>query len=173
MTYLFSRDGVDGGSAVALVCLQPSLLLSFASVPVCFSLPAAPVSVLFLCVFLSFFIVFHPLVLWFFSSLSPCFLVFFSLGSACVMLHWFFFISPPCRSWLFLLPLVLPFFLWFFVPFSVQKSPSPARSPLLSLYRASGSLGGGNGWPPKCSVTEAFNEENVRVGCQLTKRLCL
>jgi hypothetical protein len=69
--------------------------------------------------------------------------------------------------------LVLPFFLWFFVPFSVQKSPSPARSPLLSLYRASGSLSGDNGWPPKCSVTEAFNEENVRVGCQLTKRLCL
>jgi len=48
-----------------------------------------------------------------------------------------------------------------------------ARSPLLSLYRASGSLGGCNGWPPKCSVTDAFNEENVRVGCQRTKRLCL
>ena len=39
-------------------------------------------------------------------------------------------------------------------------SPSPfARSPLLSLYRASGSLGGGNGWPPKCSITDTFNEE--------------
>ena len=33
MTYLFSGDGVDGGSAVALLCLQLSLLLSFASVP--------------------------------------------------------------------------------------------------------------------------------------------
>jgi hypothetical protein len=64
MTYLFSGDGVDGSSAVALVCLQPSLLLSFASVPVRFSLPAAPISVLFfLCVFLSFFIVFLPPVL--------------------------------------------------------------------------------------------------------------
>jgi hypothetical protein len=48
-----------------------------------------------------------------------------------------------------------------------------ARSPLLSLYRASGNLGGGNGWPPKCSVTDTFNEENVRVGYQRTKRLCL
>jgi len=27
--------------------------------------------------------------------------------------------------------------------------------------------------PPKCSVTDAFNEENVRGGCQRTKRLCL
>jgi len=27
--------------------------------------------------------------------------------------------------------------------------------------------------PPKCSVTNAFNEENVRGGCQQTKRLCL
>jgi hypothetical protein len=62
MTYLLSGDGVDGGSAVALVCLQPSLLLSFASVPVCFSLPAAPVSVPFLCVS-EFFIVFLPPVL--------------------------------------------------------------------------------------------------------------
>jgi hypothetical protein len=26
---------------------------------------------------------------------------------------------------------------------------------------------------PKCSVTDAFNEENVRVSCQRTKRLCL
>jgi len=47
------------------------------------------------------------------------------------------------------------------------------RSPLLSLYRASGNLGGGNGCPPKCSVIDAFNEENVRSGCQRTKRLCL
>jgi hypothetical protein len=41
---------------------------------------------------------------------------------------------------------------------------SLVRSPLLSLYKASGSLGGGNGWPPKCSVIDAFNEENVRLG---------
>jgi hypothetical protein len=26
---------------------------------------------------------------------------------------------------------------------------------------------------PKCSVTDAFNEENVCVSCQRTKRLCL
>jgi hypothetical protein len=53
-------------------------------------------------------------------------------------------------------------------------APFPlARSPLLGLYRASGSLGGGNGWPLKCSVTDAFNEENVRIGCQQTKHLCL
>ena len=36
---------------------------------------------------------------------------------------------------------------------------SPTRSPLPSLYKASDSLGGGNGRPPQCSVTDAFNEE--------------
>ena len=33
MAYLFSGDGGDGGSALPFVCSQPSLLLSFASVP--------------------------------------------------------------------------------------------------------------------------------------------
>jgi hypothetical protein len=110
MTYLFSGDGVDGGSAVALVCLQPSLLLSFASVPVCFSLPAAPVSVLFfVCVSEFFYCLSSPGSVIFFVSfplfsgfffwvlLASCFTDFFRLfppifwvlflGSACVMLH--------------------------------------------------------------------------------------
>jgi hypothetical protein len=50
------------------------------------------------------------------------------------------------------LPTVLPFF---FLPF--------ARSPLPSFYKASGGLGGGNGRPPKCSVTDAFNEETYAL----------
>jgi hypothetical protein len=33
MDYLFSGDGGDGGSAVPFACSQPSLLLSFGSVP--------------------------------------------------------------------------------------------------------------------------------------------
>ena len=47
------------------------------------------------------------------------------------------------------------YFLGFFFP----APPSLARSPLPSFYKASGNLGGGNGRPPKCSVTDAFNEE--------------
>lgn len=50
------------------------------------------------------------------------------------------------------LPKVLPFF---FLPF--------ARSPLPSFYKASGGLGGGNGRPPKCSVTDVFNEETYAL----------
>ena len=36
---------------------------------------------------------------------------------------------------------------------------SPARLPLPDFYKARDSPGGGNGQPPKYSVTEAFNEE--------------
>jgi hypothetical protein len=50
------------------------------------------------------------------------------------------------------LPKVLPFF---FLPFT--------RSPLPSFYKASGGLGGGNGRPPKCSVTDVFNEETYAL----------
>jgi len=78
MTYLFSGDGVDGGSAVALVCLQPSLLLSFASMPIRFSLPTAPVSVFFfVCVSEFFYCLSSPGSVIFFVSF-PLFSGFFS-----------------------------------------------------------------------------------------------
>jgi len=114
------------------------------SLPSCFPLLLCPYALVFLqlqfrcfflCVFLSFFIVFLPPVLWFFSSLSPCFLVFFGFCLRYASL--IFFVSPPCRSWLFLLPSVLPFLFLFFVPFSIQKSPPSAFFLWLLIARES------------------------------------
>jgi hypothetical protein len=51
-------------------------------------------------------------------------------------------------------PSVLPFFPFF------------TRSPLPSFYKASGSLGGGNGRPPKCFVTDVFNEETYALAAK-------
>jgi len=123
MTYLFSRDGVDGGSAVALVCLQPSLLLSFASVPVRFSLPAAPISVLFFCVcFWVFLLSFFPRFCDFFRLFPPVFWFFFWVLLALCFTDFFLFL-PPAVHGFFFFPRFCPFFFWFFVPFSIQKSP--------------------------------------------------
>ena len=65
--------------------------------------------------------------------------------------------SRPCSlfrsSLFFLFPSVFCFFL---------ISPC-ARLPLPSFYKARDSPGGGNGRPPKCSVTDAFNEETYAL----------
>ena len=47
-------------------------------------------------------------------------------------------------------------------PFFSSSLP-PARLPLPSFYKARDSPGGGNGRPPKCSVTDAFNEETYAL----------
>jgi len=46
-------------------------------------------------------------------------------------------------------------------PFSL--SFSLARLPLSRLYKVRDSPGGGNGWPPKCSATDTFNEETYAL----------
>ena len=61
-----------------------------------------------------------------------------------------------CMSWVvffFSSPLGSPFSLSF----------SLARLPLPSFYKVRDSPGGGNGRPPKCSVTDAFNEETYAL----------
>jgi len=90
MAYLFFRDGGDGGSAVPFVCSQPSLLLSFASVPA--------VPFLFL-----FFPAFSVLVM---KHWGWCWLVLSNLGLGFVLcLCWCSFIPHS------LYPLSLVFFL--------------------------------------------------------------
>jgi len=75
-----------------------------------------------------------------FSSSSLCF-VLRSLSIYSLSIPLFFF----------------PFFSFrFFFPF---LSLTCARLPLPSFFKATDSPGGGNGRPPKCSVTDAFNEE--------------
>jgi len=125
MAHLFSGDGGDGGSAVPFVCLQPSLLLFL-----CF------------CARCSFSLFVLP------CFLSPCDETLrtvlaspFEFGSGfCVVFSLFFLcIFFLCFAG-FLPSVLLPF-----SPLSCSVFFSRVRSPLLSLYRASGNLGGGNG----------------------------
>jgi hypothetical protein len=82
----------------------------------------------------------------------------------CVFSIFFFF--ALC---IFFLSVLLGFF-----PLSCTVFFSPSRGRLCSAFiepvAASMVV---TAAPPKCSVTDTFNEENVYVGCQRTKRLCL
>jgi len=113
MAYLFSGDGGDGGSALPFVCSQPSLLLSFASVPA--------VPFLFL-----FFPAFSVLVM---KHWGRCWLLLSKLGLGFVLcLCWCSFISHSLYplSLVFSARPALFFFSVFFLLFSVSFfSPSP------------------------------------------------
>ena len=119
----------------------------------------------------------------FFVSLSHlpvpplCFLLPSSVFVLCV--SWvsspFFFLPPPLCFLFVVFPVspdqCLPCFLLFlfssssprFCSFFFPVLSPCARLPLPSFYKARDSPGGGNGRPPKCSVTDAFNEETYAL----------
>jgi len=116
-------------SFVLVLVFPPFIFLSL-SISLCLTLPC-------ICPFPWLFFVFLPLCVPFFRlcSSSPCF-----------SFLWFVFLALSLSR----------FFL--FSPFLPPSLPC-ARLPLPSFYNARDSPGGGNGRPPKCSVTDAFNEE--------------
>ena len=121
MAYLFSGDGGDGGSALPFVCSQPSLLLSFASVPAvplllcplflfsfCFSLLSQSLwwstedgagfsfqnwvwVLCCVCADVRLFLIHYTLSLWFFLLAPLCF--FFLFSSFCSL--FLFSLRPP------------------------------------------------------------------------------
>jgi len=125
MTYLFSRDGVDGGSAVALVCLQPSLLLSFASVPYALVFLQLQFRCFFCVCFWVFLLSFIPWFCDFFRLFPPVFWFFFLWVLLALCFTDFFSFLPPAVHGFFFFPWFCPFFSGFSSPFQSKNPPPP------------------------------------------------
>ena len=121
-------------SFVLVLVFPPFIFLSL-SISLCLTLP-------YICPFPWLFFVFLPLCVPFFRLCS----------------------SSPCFSFIWFVFLALSLSVFFCSPlFFLSPSLPCARLPLPSFYKARDSPGGGNGRPPKCSVTDAFNEETYAL----------